>query len=73
MDDTISYKITGQTQTKGYDEGRNLVDMYEVYYEGPMGISGNVRVAVNQATPQLVDQLITRQLTTQLQIANLGG
>lgn len=66
------YTITAQRQVAGLDAGRNMVDFFEVHYDGPNGITGTVRVEKRTATPELVDELIRRQLDTQLQIAQLG-
>lgn len=66
------YTITSQRQTQGLDAGRNLVDYFEVHYDGPGSITGSVRVEKRTASPELVDELIRRQLDMQLQIAQLG-
>lgn len=66
------YTITSQRQVQGLDAGRNLVDFFEVHYDGPNGITGSVRVEKRTADPETVDELIRRQLDTQLQIAQLG-
>lgn len=66
------YTITSQRQVQGLDAGRNLVDFYEVHYDGPNGITGSIRVEKRTASPELVDELIRRALDTQLNIAQLG-
>jgi hypothetical protein len=66
------YTITSQRQVQGLDAGRNLVDFYEVHYDGPNGITGSIRVEKRTASPELVDELIRRALGTQLDIAQLG-
>jgi hypothetical protein len=66
------YTITGQRQVQALDPGRQLVDMYEVSYDGPNNISGSVRIPVRGATAEAVDQLIRQQLQTQLGFTQLG-
>lgn len=66
------YTITSQRQVQGLDAGRNLVDFYEVHYDGPNGITGSVRVEKRTASPELVDTLIKQALGTQLGIGQLG-
>lgn len=66
------YTITSQRQVQGLDAGRNLVDFYEVHYDGPNGITGSIRVEKRTANAELVDTLIRQALATQLDIGQLG-
>lgn len=66
------YSITSQRQVQGLDASRQLVDFYEVGYDGPNQISGSVRIPVRGATPDAIDRLIRQQLETQLAVGQLG-
>jgi hypothetical protein len=66
------YTVVGQRQTRA-TMGGQLVDVYDIDYEGPNGITGSVRVPVRTASEDQVDTLIRRQLDTQLGISQLGA
>lgn len=66
------YTILGQTQVRDFDERANVVDMYEISYEGPNHIRGYLRIPVRDATPDSVDAAIRRRLANQLAIHELG-
>ncbi len=66
------YTPTLQRQVRGFENGQS-VELYEIHYDGPNGVSGWIRVPVRSATPELVDTLIRRQLDTQLAISQLGA
>ncbi len=66
------YTVGPQRQVRAYENGAT-VEMYEIHYEGPNGVTGWVRVPVRTATPEVVDALIRTALDTQLGIGRLGS
>lgn len=66
-----AYTVTAQNQLKELRNG-NLIDVYEIHYAGPNGITGWIRTPTSTASPELVDELIRAKLATQMAIDGLG-
>lgn len=66
------YTILSQEQVRGLDMRSNMIDLYEIHYQGPNDIRGWVRVPVDGASPEAVDTAIRRRLANQLTIHELG-
>lgn len=67
------YTITSQRQDRGFNAANQVVDVVEVSWQGPNGITGSITVPKVEFSAERVDQLVRADLATHLAVANLGA
>ncbi len=66
------YTVLGQRPTTDVDILGNVVEVIEVTYQGPGGITDRVKIPEANYIPQNVDAVIRARLATRLEVARLG-